>query len=114
LAGIPTRENGKTAEDARAEVRRSIQMVEVACGMPGPMLEKVPLTATRAVELLHDAGLPPGVLDLVHGATPAVAAPMAFFPLAGWKNSFFGDLHGHGKDAVAFYTEQKVVMSRWF
>jgi len=31
-----------------------------------------------------------------------------------WKNSFFGDLHAHGKDAVAFYTEQKVIMSRWF
>jgi malonate-semialdehyde dehydrogenase (acetylating)/methylmalonate-semialdehyde dehydrogenase len=129
LAGILTRENGKTAEDARAEVRRSIQMVEVACGMPSLMLgdslndvaqgidcktirqpigvcagitpfnfpamvpmwmwpfaiacgntfilkpsEKVPLTATRAVELLHDAGLPPGVLNLVHGGKQAVDA----------------------------------------
>jgi len=129
LAGILTRENGKTADDARAEVRRSIQMVEVACGMPSLMLgdslndvapgidcktirqpigvcagiapfnfpamvpmwmwpfaiacgntfvlkpsEKVPLTATRAVELLHDAGLPPGVLNLVHGGKPAVDA----------------------------------------
>jgi malonate-semialdehyde dehydrogenase (acetylating)/methylmalonate-semialdehyde dehydrogenase len=48
------------------------------------------------------------------GINVGVAAPMAFFPFAGWKNSFFGDLHAHGKDAVAFYTEQKVVMSRWF
>ena len=129
LAGILTSENGKTAEDARAEVRRSIQMVEVACGMPSLMLgdslndvaqgidcktirqpigvcagitpfnfpamvpmwmwpfaiacgntfvlkpsEKVPLTATRAVELLDDAGLPPGVLNLVHGGKQAVDA----------------------------------------
>ena len=129
LAGILTRENGKTADDARAEVRRSIQMVEVACGMPSLMMgdslndvahgidcktvrqpvgvcagiapfnfpamvpmwmwpfaiacgntfilkpsEKVPLTATRAVELLDDAGLPPGVLNLVHGGKPAVDA----------------------------------------
>ncbi len=129
LAGILTRENGKTAEDARAEVRRSIQMVEVACGMPSLMLgdsltdvaqgidcktirqpigvcagitpfnfpamvpmwmwpfaiacgntfilkpsEKAPLTATRAVELLDDAGLPPGVLNLVHGGKQAVDA----------------------------------------
>src|ERR1039458_4153122 len=129
LAGILTRENGKTAEDSRAEVRRSIQMVEVACGMPSLMMgdslndvahgidcktvrqpvgvcagiapfnfpamvpmwmwpfaiacgntfilkpsEKVPLTATRAVELLDDAGLPPGVLNLVHGGKPAVDA----------------------------------------
>ena len=43
-----------------------------------------------------------------------VAAPMAFFPFCGWKNSFYGDLHAHGRDAVAFYTEQKVIMSRWF
>jgi malonate-semialdehyde dehydrogenase (acetylating)/methylmalonate-semialdehyde dehydrogenase len=48
------------------------------------------------------------------GVNVGVAAPMAFFPFAGWKNSFFGDLHAHGKDGVAFYTEQKVVMSRWF
>ena len=41
-----------------------------------------------------------------------------FFPFAGWKNSFFGDLHAHGKDAVMFYTEQKVLMTagfdKWF
>src|ERR1039457_55186 len=129
LAGILTRENGKTADDARAEVRRSIQMAEVACGMPSMLMgdslndvahgidcqtirqpigvcagitpfnfpamvpmwmypfaiacgntfilkpsEKVPLTPTRAVELLHDAGLPPGVLNLVHGGKQAVDA----------------------------------------
>jgi malonate-semialdehyde dehydrogenase (acetylating) / methylmalonate-semialdehyde dehydrogenase len=48
------------------------------------------------------------------GVNVGVAAPMAFFPFAGWKHSFFGDLHAHGKDAVSFYTEQKVIMSRWF
>lgn len=48
------------------------------------------------------------------GVNIGVAAPMAFFPFAGWKQSFFGDLHAHGKDAVYFYTEQKVVMTRWF
>jgi malonate-semialdehyde dehydrogenase (acetylating)/methylmalonate-semialdehyde dehydrogenase len=48
------------------------------------------------------------------GINVGVAAPMAFFPFAGWKNSFFGDLHAHGKDAITFYTEQKVIMSRWF
>jgi malonate-semialdehyde dehydrogenase (acetylating)/methylmalonate-semialdehyde dehydrogenase len=48
------------------------------------------------------------------GVNVGVAAPMAFFPFAGWKSSFFGDLHAHGKDAVGFYTEQKVIMSRWF
>ncbi len=48
------------------------------------------------------------------GVNMTVAAPMAFFPFTGWKQSFFGDLHAHGKDAVAFYTEQKVIMTRWF
>ena len=48
------------------------------------------------------------------GVNVGVAAPMAFFPFAGWKNSFFGDLHAHGKDAIGFYTEQKVIMSRWW
>src|SRR5437588_1991342 len=129
VAGILTRENGKTQDDARAEVRRMIQMVEVACGMPSLMMgdslndiaggidcktirqplgvcvgitpfnlpamvpfwmhpfaiacgntfvlkpsEKVPLTPTRAIELLHDAGLPPGVLNLVHGDKESVDA----------------------------------------
>ena len=48
------------------------------------------------------------------GVNIGVAAPMAFFPFSGWKASFFGDLHAHGKDAVSFYTEQKVIMTRWF
>ncbi|HTM48657.1 MAG TPA: CoA-acylating methylmalonate-semialdehyde dehydrogenase [Bryobacteraceae bacterium] len=48
------------------------------------------------------------------GVNIGVAAPMAFFPFCGWKESFFGDLHAHGRDAISFYTEQKVIMTRWF
>ena len=47
------------------------------------------------------------------GVNIGVAAPMAFFPFAGWKASFFGDLHATGKDAVKFYTETRVVIERW-
>jgi malonate-semialdehyde dehydrogenase (acetylating)/methylmalonate-semialdehyde dehydrogenase len=47
------------------------------------------------------------------GINVGVAAPMAFFPFSGWKDSFFGDLHGQGRDAVEFYTEKKVVVERW-
>lgn len=47
------------------------------------------------------------------GINVGVPAPMAFFPFAGWKGSFYGDLHAHGKDAIEFYTEKKVVSSRW-
>jgi malonate-semialdehyde dehydrogenase (acetylating)/methylmalonate-semialdehyde dehydrogenase len=47
------------------------------------------------------------------GVNVGVAAPMAFFPFSGWKDSFFGVLHGQGRDAVEFYTEKKVVIERW-
>ena len=129
VAAILTRENGKTTEDSKMEVRRAIQMVEVACGMPSLMMgdslndvareidcktirqpigvcvgitpfnfpamvpmwmypfaiacgntfvlkpsEKVPLTPTRIVELLASAGLPAGVLNLIHGGKETVDA----------------------------------------
>ncbi len=47
------------------------------------------------------------------GINLGVAAPMAFFPFCGRKESFFGDLHGQGRDAIEFYTEKKVVVERW-
>jgi len=47
------------------------------------------------------------------GINVGVAAPVAYFPFSGWKESFFGDLHGQGSDAVDFYTEKKVVIERW-
>ncbi len=47
------------------------------------------------------------------GINVGVAAPIAFFPFSGWKDSFFGDLHGQGRDAVDFYTDKKVVVERW-
>jgi malonate-semialdehyde dehydrogenase (acetylating)/methylmalonate-semialdehyde dehydrogenase len=47
------------------------------------------------------------------GINIGVAAPMAYFPFTGWKNSFFGDLHAQGRDGVEFYTDKKVVVERW-
>ena len=47
------------------------------------------------------------------GINIGVAAPMAFFPFSGWRESFFGDMHGQGKDAVEFFTQKKVVVERW-
>ncbi len=47
------------------------------------------------------------------GINVGVAAPMAFFPFSGWKESFFGDLHGQGRHAAEFYTQTKVVVERW-
>lgn len=47
------------------------------------------------------------------GVNIGVPAPMAYFPFGGYKNSFFGDLHAQGTDAINFFTERKVVITRW-
>ncbi len=48
------------------------------------------------------------------GVNIGVAAPVAFFPFSGWKDSFFGDLHAHGTDGVEFFTRKKTVTTRYF
>ena len=48
------------------------------------------------------------------GINVGVPATMAMFPFTGWDESFYGDLHIQGKEAVQFYTQQKVVTTRWF
>jgi malonate-semialdehyde dehydrogenase (acetylating) / methylmalonate-semialdehyde dehydrogenase len=47
------------------------------------------------------------------GVNVGVAAPVAWFPFSGWKDSIDGDLHANGRDAVEFYTRKKVVTTRW-
>src|SRR5512141_3089332 len=47
------------------------------------------------------------------GVNVGVAAPMSFFPFGGSKESFFGDVKAHGRDGIAFYTDQKVLIERW-
>ncbi|HZJ17377.1 MAG TPA: CoA-acylating methylmalonate-semialdehyde dehydrogenase [Chthoniobacteraceae bacterium] len=48
------------------------------------------------------------------GINIGVPATMAMFPFTGWDQSFFGDLHIQGREGVQFYTQQKVVSTRWF
>jgi malonate-semialdehyde dehydrogenase (acetylating)/methylmalonate-semialdehyde dehydrogenase len=48
------------------------------------------------------------------GVNVGVAAPMSYFPFGGARDSFFGDLKVHGRDAFTFYTDQKVTITRWF
>jgi malonate-semialdehyde dehydrogenase (acetylating)/methylmalonate-semialdehyde dehydrogenase len=48
------------------------------------------------------------------GINVPIPVPLPFFSFTGWKNSFYGDLHAYGKQAVRFYTETKTVTSRWF
>jgi len=47
------------------------------------------------------------------GINIPIPVPLPFFSFTGWKNSFYGDLHAYGKQAVRFYTETKTVISRW-
>jgi len=129
LSQMVTREHGKTLEEARGSVRRGIEVVEFACGIPSLLMgdsaeqialgidcdtirqpigvcagitpfnfpamvpmwmyplaiacgntfvlkpsEKVPLTTIRLIELLYEAGLPAGVINMVHGGVEAVNA----------------------------------------
>ena len=67
-----------------------------------------PSRAPRSASYRHDIEV--GMV----GVNIGVAAPVAFFPFSGWKDSFFGDLHAHGTDAVDFYTRKKTVTSRFF
>lgn len=48
------------------------------------------------------------------GINVGVAAPVAYFPFGGFKESFFGSLHGQGRDAIDFFTDRKVVITRWY
>lgn len=129
LIRLNTREHGKTLAESRGNVKRGIEMVEFACGVPSLLMgesmenlargidcdtirqplgvcagitpfnfpamvplwmypvalacgntfvlkpsEKVPLTAIRVVQLLAEAGLPKGVINIVHGGRDCVDA----------------------------------------
>ena len=47
------------------------------------------------------------------GVNVPIPVPMAFHSFGGWKDSLFGDRHVHGTEGVSFYTQAKVVTSRW-
>jgi malonate-semialdehyde dehydrogenase (acetylating) / methylmalonate-semialdehyde dehydrogenase len=61
--------------------------------------------AARAFRATIEAGM--------LGVNVGVAAPVAWFPFSGWKDSMAGDLHANGRDAIEFYTRKKVVTARW-
>ena len=87
-----------TLEDALVLVNRSMHG-NMACIFTGSG------AAARKFRYEAEAG------DI--GINVGIAAPMAFFPFSGWKESFFGDLHGQGWDAIEFFTQKKVVIERW-
>lgn len=47
------------------------------------------------------------------GVNIGVVTPMSFFGFGGAKGSFFGDLKAHGRESFDFYTDRKVLISRW-
>ena len=68
-------------------------------------------TATKPL-----VGIPPGAAIVVVALLVSpigVVAPLAYFPFGGSRGSFYGDLKAQGRDAIAFYTDQRVVVSRW-
>jgi malonate-semialdehyde dehydrogenase (acetylating)/methylmalonate-semialdehyde dehydrogenase len=48
------------------------------------------------------------------GINVGIPVPVGMFPFSGHKQSFFGDLHALGKDAISFFTESKCVTTTWF
>jgi malonate-semialdehyde dehydrogenase (acetylating)/methylmalonate-semialdehyde dehydrogenase len=66
-------------------------------------------TTSGAAARAYRFGIEAGMV----GVNIGVAAPVAWFPFSGWKDSFDGDLHANGDDAIDFYTRKKVVTSRW-
>ena len=66
-------------------------------------------TTSGANARAYRLGVEAGML----GVNVGVAAPVAWFPFSGWKDSIDGDLHANGTDAVEFYTRKKVITSRW-
>ena len=47
------------------------------------------------------------------GINIPIPVPLPFFSFTGWRQSFFGDQHAYGKQAIRFYTETKTVTARW-
>ena len=98
----------------------------------GPVLSEIHVeTLDEAIELVNSSRFGNGVSIFTEsggavrrfrhqveagmvGVNIGVAAPVAFFPFSGWKDSFLGDLHAHGPDAVEFFTRKKTVTTRWF
>src|SRR5207302_6545420 len=159
-----TRENGKTLDEARGEVRRGLEVVEMACGAPtllrGSNLDQVangideelvrfpvgviagitpfnfpamiplwmfplaivagntfvlkpsqrtPITSVRLAELAQEAGLPDGVLQVVHGAKESVdallthpdVAAVSFVGSAGLAKQLYANAAATGKPVQA-------------
>jgi malonate-semialdehyde dehydrogenase (acetylating) / methylmalonate-semialdehyde dehydrogenase len=47
------------------------------------------------------------------GINVPIPVPVAYFSFGGWKHSLFGDSRAHGEEGFRFFTQTKVITSRW-
>ncbi len=81
LARQLTVENGKTLEDARGEVRRGIEVVDFACGMPTLMMGETVDQIARGIDS-HSVRVPLGVVAGICPFNFPAMIPLWMFPLA--------------------------------
>lgn len=86
IARTITAEMGKSLPDARAELKRTIENCEVACGMP----------------------------TMIQGDSLRNAAPVAPLPFGGAKGSIFADIKAQSKEVVHFFTQTKIITERYW
>ena len=97
----------------------------------GPVLEVVRVpTYAEAVELVNDNPYGNGTAIFTRdggaarqfqfevevgmvGINVPIPVPVAYYSFGGWKSSLFGDIHMYGPEGIQFYTQAKVVTSRW-
>ena len=91
-----TREHGKNVAETSGEIQRGIESVEHACGIPTLMMGETLEDVARGID-----------------CETVLQPPMACFPFGGSCGSFYGDLKAQGKDAIEFFTDKRVVISRW-
>ena len=92
-------------------INRATDMDEAVAMMHGSRYGNACLIFTTSGKAAREFRYQAGISMI--GVNIGVAAPMAFFPFGGSRGSFFGDLKAQGKDAISFFTDQRVVISRW-
>ena len=88
------------------QARKLAAMLAAGCTVVGRVSEKAPLAATGLFEVLHDAGFPAGVVNLVHGPSREITGALLKHP-AVRAVSFTGST-GVGRQIMASASERVV------
>jgi len=94
-------------------VKRKAYPAVLTHGLLSGAGDHVVMTTDRdlAIRIAHRQDQRPVILEI--RALEASESGMAFFPFGGRKESFFGSLHGQGRDVIQFFTDRKIVIERW-